>query len=388
MFIAQAHSFTQQARLAITLAWVAGYTNILAVLTCGHVVSHASGTASDLGRFAVDGAWSALGFAAFLLVSFLLGAIASGFTTELGRRRGWESVYVLPMILQALLLTGFAAGVNLHDPEVLETGASLYVMTGLASGAMGLQNATITRISAGVVRTTHVTGVLTDLGTELVSFVWFLAEARRNGGGAILREVRRHAGARRLALLASILLSFAFGAGLGTMAYEQAHRLAMFPPVLFLLWIIAQDLRQPIAEIEPSEIVADLGHSLPESLAVVHLRRDTRRGGAAGGMQRMPDLMAWMDRLAPHVRVVVLDLDRVTRMDADSALELRAALRRASAEGRRLILAGLTPAQFAELSRAGGESLDPLSACTDLELAVARGLGYLSVGGEGVRNRG
>jgi uncharacterized membrane protein YoaK (UPF0700 family) len=341
MFITQAHSFTQQARLAITLAWVAGYTNILAVLTCGHVVSHASGTASDLGRFAVGGAWPALGFAAFLLGAFLLGAMMSGFTTELGRRRGWESVYVLPMILQALLLTGFAAGVNLHDPEALETGARLYAMTGLASAAMGLQNATITRISAGVVRTTHVTGVLTDLGTELVSFLWFLAGQRANGGGAIWREVRRHAGARRLALLASILLSFAFGAGLGALAYGRAHRLAMFPPVLFLLWIIAQDLRRPIAEIEPSEIVSDLGLSLPEELAVVHLRRDSRRGGSAGGMQRLPDLMAWMDRLPVRVQVVVLDLDRVTSMDADSAL-------------------------------------DPLAACTDLELAVARGLGMLA----------
>jgi len=33
MFVAQAHSFVQQARLAITLAWVAGYTNIIALLT-------------------------------------------------------------------------------------------------------------------------------------------------------------------------------------------------------------------------------------------------------------------------------------------------------------------------------------------------------------------
>ena len=32
MFVAQAHSFVQQARLAITLAWVAGYTNIITIL--------------------------------------------------------------------------------------------------------------------------------------------------------------------------------------------------------------------------------------------------------------------------------------------------------------------------------------------------------------------
>ncbi len=377
MFIAQAHSFTQQARLAITLAWVAGFTNIIAVLTCGHVVSHASGTASDLGRFAVTQSWTPLAFACFLLLTFLAGAILSGFTTELGRRRGWESMYVLPMVLQALLLTGFAAMVNLHETDATETGARLFVMTGLASAAMGLQNATITRISSGVVRTTHVTGVLTDLGTELVQFLWFLRDAQRRGGSArqVLLEMRKHQGSRRLALLASILLSFAFGAGLATLAYTHAHRLAMFPPVLFLLWIIAQDLRRPIAEIEPAEITADLGLELPPGLLVVHLKHDSDRPGA---VQRLPDLMAWLDRLPPAVRVMVLDLDKVTRMDEDSALELRAALRRSKAEGRRLILAGISPAEFRELSKAGPESLDPLSACTDLELAIARGMGLLA----------
>jgi anti-anti-sigma regulatory factor len=187
--------------------------------------------------------------------------------------------------------------------------------------------------------------------------------------------MRKHQGSRRLALLASILLSFAFGAGLATLAYTHAHRLAMFPPVLFLLWIIAQDLRRPIAEIEPAEITADLGLELPPGLLVVHLKHDSDRPGA---VQRLPDLMAWLDRLPPTARVIVLDLDKVTRMDEDSALELRAALRRSKAEGRRLILAGISPAEFRELSKAGPESLDPLSACTDLELAIARGMGLLA----------
>ncbi len=377
MFIAQAHSFTQQARLAITLAWVAGFTNIIAVLTCGHVVSHASGTASDLGRFVVDGAWGPLGFALFLLVAFLLGAALSGFTTELGRRRGWESLYVFPMLLQAMLLTGFAAMINLHDQGEAEIGPRLYAMTGLASLAMGLQNATITRISAGVVRTTHVTGVLTDLGTELVQFLWFLSDTRRKGSTAreFLLETRRHQGLRRLALLGSILGSFALGAGLGTIAYENFHRLAMFPPVLFLLWIIIQDIRQPIAEIEPSEIVSDLGLTLPRGLLVVHLRHDR---GKKGAVQRLPDLMAWLDRLPREARVIVLDLDKVTQMDADSALELRAALRRSASEGRRLILAGISPGEFRELSRAGHDDLDPLAACPDFELAIARGMAVLA----------
>jgi uncharacterized membrane protein YoaK (UPF0700 family) len=376
VFIAQAHSFTQQARLAITLAWVAGYTNILAILTCGHVISHVSGTTSDLGRYAVEGSWGPAFFLLFLLLTFLLGAGISGLTTEVGKRRGWESIYVLPMVVEAVLLAGFAALVNTLDPGDVADGWRRFLMTGLASAAMGLQNATITRISSGVVRTTHVTGVLTDLGTELVQFGMFLMDRRGRwrDAGVWIRSLHRHIAARRLALLASILGSFALGAGLGTLVHAHAPGLSMTPPVFFLLWVIAQDLRVPIAEIEPAEIVGASGLSLPPEMAVYHMRRDSDR---PSHVQRLPDLMSWMDRLPETARVVVLDLDQVTQMDPDSAMELRAVLKKMADQGRHLILAGITPGQFKELSRAGGNSLDPMSACPDVELAIARGLGLL-----------
>lgn len=377
MFIAQAHSFTQQARLAITLAWVAGYTNILAILTCGHVISHASGTTSDFGRYAVEGSLGPAFFMLFLLVTFLLGAGVSGLSTEIGKRRGWESIYVLPMVIETILLAGFAAGVNLHDGGLEEAGARKYAMLGLASAAMGLQNATITRISSGVVRTTHVTGVLTDLGTELAQFMLFLSDRRGEWrqAGELITKLHKYAVVRRLLLLASILGSFALGAGLGTLAYDHVPAFSMTPPVLFLLWIVVQDLRAPIAAIEPSEIVGASGLELPAEMAVFHMKRDPNK---KGHVQRLPDLLAWMDRLPATARVVVLDLDQVTQMDPDSAMELRTVLRRMAEQDRHLILAGITPAQFQELSKAGGNGLDPMAACPDVELAIARGLGLIT----------
>src|SRR3954452_1591078 len=115
MFVSQAHSFQQQARLAVTLAWVAGYTNILTVLTCGTVTSHVSGTSSILGRDLSEGSWEKAGFAALLLVTFCAGAAISGFCTELGRRRRWESIYVLPIAVEAFLLALFALSVEIHN---------------------------------------------------------------------------------------------------------------------------------------------------------------------------------------------------------------------------------------------------------------------------------
>ena len=399
MFIVQAHSFKQQARLAITLAWIAGYTNVMTILACGHVTSHVSGTTSDLGRAVAERNWATTGFLLFLLLTFAAGAAASGFVCELGRRRGWESIYVVPMALEASLLTGFAlvwefGSVTSSDrggAGASPTVGALFLLTGIASIAMGLQNATITRISSGVVRTTHVTGVLTDLGLEFAQFLFMLRDharqIRASGAGSraefsrAVRAVPAHITSKRLLLLASILGSFALGAGLGTVAFEEARRWAMFPPVLFLLWIVYQDITRPIAEIEPPDLVGGQdGIDLDDRLVVYHLRRDSGRTRKAlrAKVHRMPNLSAWVDRVPAHVRVLILDLGDAAAIDHNSALELRNVLARLKSEGRALVLAGLSPEQYQQLRKAAtGDLLSPLNACSDLELAIARGLNLL-----------
>ncbi len=397
MLAVQAHSFTQQARLAITLAWVAGYTNILTILACGTVTSHMTGTTSNLGRDVAEGKWALAGFALFILVTFFLGAALSGVTTETARRRGWESVYVLPIAVEAALLAVFAGLVEVADHGAVTGGWMLYAMTGVAAGAMGLQNATITRISSGVVRTTHVTGVLTDLGTETAQFLYWLRDRAAGRAGALdhhtpgaptdlLHSVQAHPGARRLALLASIVGGFALGAGLGTLAFDHLPRFAMFPPVVLLIWIIYQDVTTPIAEIEASDLVGDDALGLPKSLAIFHLRKRATDPGVAPRVHRMPNLLDWSDRLPHGTRVVVLDLAGVEHLDANAALELRALLARFKLQRRRLIVSGITEDQYRRLRHMGaGEHLVPANTCPDLDLAVARALNLLADAGHDSR---
>lgn len=380
MFVVQAHSFQQQSRLAITLAWVAGYTNIVALLMCGHVTSHVSGTASDLGRFVAEGAWTRVWFMLFLLATFWAGAVVSGLLTEAGMRRGWDSIYVAPMAVEAILLASFAVGVEVHDTTLTKAGEvptlTTYLLTGVAACAMGVQNATITRISSGVVRTTHVTGVLTDLGLEAGQFLFHVRD-RLRGSAAPAERGGPHS-AMRLVLLASILVSFALGACLGTFAHVWWPRYAMFPPVVFLLWVIYQDFASPIAEIEPSMLVSeDLG--LGERLAVYQLVREARhRGARRAPIHRMPNLLAWSERLPAAAQVVILDLGGVTHIDHNSAMELRAVLGQTARSGRRLIIAGLSPEHVRQLQDAGlGELLNPENTCPDVELAVAQGVNWV-----------
>lgn len=374
MLIAQAHSFAQQARLAVTLSWVAGYTNILTVLTCAQVSSHMSGVASELGRDVVEATWQRAAYAGLLLLVFFVGATISGVLTELGRARGWKSIYVWPVALQAFLLAVFALLVEFRESAAVETGGRHVWMTAIPAMAMGIQNATITRISGGVVRTTHITGVLTDLGLETSQLLGRLAgrprgPARLEGAGG----PSTHASRNRMWLLLSIILAFITGSALGTLAFYHLSELAMLPPVVFLLWIIFMDVISPIAELERTTSVDSHGEAgLPAEIALfrVRMERATRRGRLS---PRMPDLLAWAARLSAAVRVVVLDLANVRALDTNGALEIRALHLHLEAQGRGLVLAGVDPELYQKLLNLKVmPEIEPLNVCTDVEIALGR----------------
>src|SRR5687768_8975461 len=239
MLSARAYSFHQKSKLAISLSWVAGYVNVCVLLACGTFVSHVTGNASHFGAQLVhDSAHE--GTAAierpavlygFLLLMFLFGAVVSALLTEGAKRRGAQSKYILPMTLEALLLAVLAWALAGHHGRLeLEPGWWVLI-TGVGSFVMGLQNATVTEISGAVVRTTHLTGVLTDLGLEGVRFFnWYRDRTRGRRWarmGRALRVSQRHPSALRLLLLASIFGSFLLGTALGTLAYFGAPGLAL-----------------------------------------------------------------------------------------------------------------------------------------------------------------
>ena len=368
MFVAQAHSFRQQARLAITLAWVAGYTNVVGLIECGVAVSHVSGTASGVGRDAANAEWRLAGIAGWLLAWFLVGALLSGLSMDRARRRGRKSIYVMPIAIEALALTAFAilvAKYSVLSPETL-AGGPLLASTATACFAMGLQNATITRISGGVVRTTHVTGVLTDLGLEL-SHLLVPHEPQRQ------RSTEAPAGGShrlRALLLASILGSFVFGAALAGLVTPRAHGWGMIPPVAFLLWIIWQDMRRPIADLEPEALESvSPGIVVPDNLAYFRLRC---RGSRAGGLHRLPNMQVWADQLDPDVDVVVLDLSDADEVDLEGAQDLRAVAQRLHHSHRALAIAGVDSRRFESLRTAGVTEVMPVgSVAADPELALA-----------------
>lgn len=138
---------------AFLLALLAGTVNAIGLLGFQHqAVSHISGTVTLLGT-TIEALNAQTGHLFLILFSFLFGAMLSGLFIEstalkLGRRYG------VALCVEGLLLLG--AYWLLAQDNV----SGQY----LASAACGLQNAMITTFSGAVVRTTHMTGIITDLG--------------------------------------------------------------------------------------------------------------------------------------------------------------------------------------------------------------------------------
>lgn len=139
------------------LAFIAGLVNAVGYLGFRHEsISNMTGNTSLLGIAlgTADGGeilhWT-LAIAAFVLGTMLSGMIVQQSTLKLGRRYG------VALVLESLLLFSAVPFLDASD------SFGLY----LASAAMGLQNGMVSAYSGALIRTTHVTGIFTDLGIYL-----------------------------------------------------------------------------------------------------------------------------------------------------------------------------------------------------------------------------
>lgn len=226
--------------LAGVLPLVAGAVNASGFLAIGLYTSHVTGLIGRVGdELAQSRERSAL-FAACLVGAFLAGAMVATALIDAARHQT-RARYVAPLVLQAAMLGLFAL---LSSPGV--SAAHAYPLASMLSFAMGLQNALVTRISGAVVRTTHMTGIVTDLGIELVRLFDWLRQRLLHFDG--LRRPTRVAQLlvagrpwRKLRLRVMILGSFVTGAIVGPRLFLRLGQTAMVLPCALLLLLAAGD---------------------------------------------------------------------------------------------------------------------------------------------------
>lgn len=216
---ARKRSRADNVRLGAGLAFVAGATNAGAYLAVGQYTSHMTGVVSAMSDALALRNWSIAAMSASALMAFLGGAATTALLVNAGRRRGLSSAFALPLLLEAVLLLlfgAFGARLMTSDTFIVPGTVALLCFT------MGLQNAVITKISRAEIRTTHVTGLVTDFGIEL---------------GKMLYPNRARADARppvradwvRLKVITPLLVAFFAGGLLGAVAFQRFGYVATVP---------------------------------------------------------------------------------------------------------------------------------------------------------------
>jgi uncharacterized membrane protein YoaK (UPF0700 family) len=217
-------------RLGLVLACIAGAANAGGFLAIGQYTSHMSGMVSSLADNLALGNTALVLSAGSSIAAFVAGAASSAILINWGRQRKAHSVYATPLVLEALLLLCFGMlGANLGRHRLLDVP----VTVALLCYVMGLQNAMITKISNAEIRTTHVTGLVTDLGIELGKAIYW------NRGASPAEPGYVGANPQRLALLASLLGIFLMGGLAGAVAFKQFGFISTIPLATVLLLLAA-----------------------------------------------------------------------------------------------------------------------------------------------------
>nr|WP_295773881.1 YoaK family protein [Rhodoferax sp.] len=210
-------------RLGCTLCGIAGATNAGGFLAVGQYTSHMSGILSSVADHLVLGEVQLAIASVALLMAFVLGSMTTAWMVNWSLRRQMRSAFARPLLVEAalLLLFGiFGASIN--------SFASLFVPLTvlLLCFIMGLQNAVITKVSHAEIRTTHVTGLLTDLGIELGKFFYI----NRSQFGQ--KVVANRAKMRIHALLVG---SFLAGALIGAYGFKVYGYISTVPLAILLM---------------------------------------------------------------------------------------------------------------------------------------------------------
>lgn len=194
------------------LAMNAGLVNAIGLSSLQHQsISHVTGSAAWLGLHLAGGDGPAALHLALVIAAYFAGAAFSGWMIRdavLRLDRHYGSCLLIEALLLLAALEAFAQG---------RAGAELW-----ASAACGVQNALASTYSGAVVRTTHVTGVVTDLGVALGH--------RLRGLAVDGRRVRLH-------LL--VLGGFVAGATIGAIGWQRAGHAVLWLAVGICLALAA-----------------------------------------------------------------------------------------------------------------------------------------------------
>lgn len=213
-------------RIASLLSFVAGTVNVAGFLAVQKLTTNVTGHFA----FFVDEVFKqnfgeSLHYFLYILF-FFLGSFFSSFSIEVVSKINERVIYRIPILIESLILCFvalFGEEMITHVPNLLAY-ALLF--------AMGLQNSLVTTISNATVRTTHLTGLFTDLGIELSQLFFYKLKEQKE---KLYSSIK---------LRLTIISFFFLGGLLGGISYSSIQLYVLvIAAVLLLIGLIYDDLK-------------------------------------------------------------------------------------------------------------------------------------------------
>ncbi|MDP9896293.1 uncharacterized membrane protein YoaK (UPF0700 family) [Variovorax boronicumulans] len=211
--------------LGLLLAFNAGAVNAGGFLVLHMYTSHMTGFASQLADGMVLGNTRLLLNAMGAVLAFLSGAAVCAVLVNWGRQHHLHSVYALPLLLEAALMFPFGLMGAVTLTWATPFAVPLTVL--LLSFIMGLQNAVASKTSGGSIRTTHMTGNITDLGMEIGKLLYW--------NGKNEQAVAVHHDRSRMRRAGGLIGMFVFGGVVGALGFKYVGFVCVVPLAALLL---------------------------------------------------------------------------------------------------------------------------------------------------------
>lgn len=212
--------------LGLMLAFNAGAMNAGGFMAVHMYTSHMTGFLATLADSLVVGEFALVLAAVGALWAFMSGAGTTAILVNWARQQHLEGTWALPLLLEAVLMLMFGLlGAALQQ---WPTPFAVPLTVLLLAFMMGLQNAVVTKMSSAQIRTTHMTGVVTDLGIELGKMLYWNRRGTPRAAG-----VRANRGRARL--FASLLGLFLVGGVVGAAGFKHVGFVWVVPQAALLL---------------------------------------------------------------------------------------------------------------------------------------------------------
>ena len=171
----KSRTYEHNLRLAALLSFIAGLVNTTGLLKVRTLTTNVTGHFAFFAEELVHQEYHTSFIFLIYIFSFLTGAFLSNFLTEYFIMKDRRSAHAPAMTFEIIILMA----VGLADVVPLSFLLDPTIIASLLLFSMGMQNALVTKISNSVVRTTHLTGLFTDLGIELSHLFFYKKREQR-----------------------------------------------------------------------------------------------------------------------------------------------------------------------------------------------------------------